>query len=475
MLMRHKLRRRRVLGLSLVLLGVVLACALLPGGTSTSEPATEALQDPTVTPERQPVCTPPPCREDEVYYCPDVCPGGCGTTCATPTPSGEPWEAPVPVFVYTVERNIWAAVGYNAPRQLTFEGLDSVPRLSPDGNWILFNRGEPEALAEVGPFALWVIGVDGSGARSLVLPEDLPGEPGTPAGEDEEGMLDRLPYQVHWLPDSSGVAFNTLLETGYGLLTKDDLWIATLESDAPLQLLPDGTGGAFAHAPAGDLILVADADSVAMANANGTDRREVLAFEPVNTASEYAYIPQPVWLPDGTAGLAAISSPAPFEPGAEGLLWSLPRSGAAERLATAPGLFLFVTMNDRAWSPDRQWLAYFGEDRTTLFLTSYNGATQITVATGVGQFLSWSPDSGQFAYSLLGDGNVMIGALDGASYPFPADEGVGPVWDVQWLDATSSVYVAGDYGDFTLWTGALDGEQRIIDVGVEDFDARLAP
>jgi hypothetical protein len=33
-----------------------------------------------------PVCTPPSCAEDEVYYCPGECPGGCGTVCATPTP-----------------------------------------------------------------------------------------------------------------------------------------------------------------------------------------------------------------------------------------------------------------------------------------------------------------------------------------------------------------------------------------------------
>jgi hypothetical protein len=34
-----------------------------------------------------PVCTPPPCQEGEVYYCPGECPGGCGTQCATPTPA----------------------------------------------------------------------------------------------------------------------------------------------------------------------------------------------------------------------------------------------------------------------------------------------------------------------------------------------------------------------------------------------------
>ena len=35
------------------------------------------------------VCTPPPCaiKTSETYYCAGVCPGGCGTTCATYTPT----------------------------------------------------------------------------------------------------------------------------------------------------------------------------------------------------------------------------------------------------------------------------------------------------------------------------------------------------------------------------------------------------
>jgi len=44
--------------------------------------------DVTITPTPFPKCTPPPCEEGEVYHCPDECPGGCGTTCATPTPGG---------------------------------------------------------------------------------------------------------------------------------------------------------------------------------------------------------------------------------------------------------------------------------------------------------------------------------------------------------------------------------------------------
>ena len=32
-------------------------------------------------------CTPPACAENEAYFCPDECPGGCGTVCATHTPA----------------------------------------------------------------------------------------------------------------------------------------------------------------------------------------------------------------------------------------------------------------------------------------------------------------------------------------------------------------------------------------------------
>lgn len=38
------------------------------------------------TPTPYPMCTPPACAPDEMYYCPGECPGGCGTTCATATP-----------------------------------------------------------------------------------------------------------------------------------------------------------------------------------------------------------------------------------------------------------------------------------------------------------------------------------------------------------------------------------------------------
>ncbi|HET89870.1 MAG TPA: hypothetical protein ENN99_03895, partial [Chloroflexi bacterium] len=76
---------KQLYGAAFALMLTVLACnAPLPDVTET----------PTVTTETpMVVCTPPPCSEDEVYYCPDECPGGCGTECATPTP-GQPTASP---------------------------------------------------------------------------------------------------------------------------------------------------------------------------------------------------------------------------------------------------------------------------------------------------------------------------------------------------------------------------------------------
>lgn len=36
------------------------------------------------------MCTPPPCKSNEVYYCPGTCPNGCGTICVTGTPTPTP-------------------------------------------------------------------------------------------------------------------------------------------------------------------------------------------------------------------------------------------------------------------------------------------------------------------------------------------------------------------------------------------------
>lgn len=60
--------------------GEVLACPdQCPGGCGT------------ICATRTPTpCATPPCRSDETFFCPDVCPGSCGVSCATRTPTPIP-------------------------------------------------------------------------------------------------------------------------------------------------------------------------------------------------------------------------------------------------------------------------------------------------------------------------------------------------------------------------------------------------
>ena len=72
---------------------VLFGCQLV---TSTPTPIPDSIATPTATEFLRIMCTPPACWEDEQYHCPDECPGGCGTVCATRTP--DPAASPTPAI-----------------------------------------------------------------------------------------------------------------------------------------------------------------------------------------------------------------------------------------------------------------------------------------------------------------------------------------------------------------------------------------
>lgn len=92
-----------------------------PAATLTHTPTSSRSQTLTSTPIPQaptniPVvmCTPPLCKADEVYHCPDTCPGGCGTQCATPTPTLEPPSyEPTGIETHAMFKPVWEKPGVN--------------------------------------------------------------------------------------------------------------------------------------------------------------------------------------------------------------------------------------------------------------------------------------------------------------------------------------------------------------------------
>ena len=394
----------------------------------------------------------------------------------TDADSEELEDQAVLVVVYEQEGRLMVAFGYNAPQLLTSGPNDGNPVISADGSQVLFQRRLVSGLAELSRFELWVIGIDGSDERPLVTLDMLPGEIGETIDTPGPVMLDRLPWQIAWVCDSANVAFNTILETGYGLTTYNDLWIADTTTGSVNQVLPDGQGGSFAFSPDGSSLLVADEVSVSMMAADGSNRRELFRFPFVNTASEYAFIPQPVWAPDSSYGLVAISGPEPFgEPeDSYTTLWRLPRTGNAEELMTITGFNLNQAMSGYIFSPDGEHIAY----NEGAFM---EGDTQIATLDGT------IVTTNRYAYDYYGwstDGSLIILYRDApflAGTTRPQQELDMPeeihAWSAHYKWVGPKTYVGLDFSYFeeqtSLWVTEIDGQSRIIDTEVYSFDAVL--
>ncbi len=379
-------------------------------------------------------------------------------------------------MAYVRAGNLWVVRGDAAPLQLTTGGNDTAPHLTPDGQQILFRRSVPPGPAGLSRFELWVIEIDGSGARRLVAPTDLPGELGTPMGAEGEVLLDRLPFEVRWLPLGERVAFNTLIEGGYCLLTNDDLWLVDVGTGALTRLLADGEGGSFAFSPDETSLIVSTPTTVSMLNADGTNRRLLVSFDFVNTASEYAYVPAPLWAPDGSYGLIAIQSAEPFGDDPQGRLWQLPRTGDAVQLNTLPGIFLFHTMGEnRLWSPDRSRFAYVGPDWEQLFIADGAGNGAELYATGRAEFYGWSPDNARFIYSLGAPSTFFIGEQGSAPQPLLPPGETGQVLNARWVSPSHFAYSVGDFAAAEIRLGELGGAHRTLATDAQGFDVVGTP
>lgn len=155
-------------------MGVVTATAVPPTPTATNTPETVS------SPTPVPMCTPPACTENEVYFCPGECPNGCGTVCATPTPDNlgpapttwaeletwlaQAWREGLPPE--TVTSRLYEAGWMREDDRSTDYPYWTVVDLNGDGEteWIFSLHGLPDQfdyspLAPVGN--LWIIGKNG--------------------------------------------------------------------------------------------------------------------------------------------------------------------------------------------------------------------------------------------------------------------------------------------------------------------------
>jgi len=453
-MMTHKLHHT-ILAL-IVLAGAGLACNAPLPRTPTPTPAVALPTEARATPE----LTEPPTATD-----------------AAPTPPPEPSEEPSPTpepvqrIVYTSAGQLWIVEGDLPERQLTAGPGDALPIISPDGQWIVYRHDVDPHPAGPPRFELRLVASDGGSEQVLVHPGDLPGEMGVPFEHDTEVMLDRLPAQVGWLPDSRTIMFNTNIEVGYGLANKEDLWTIDIESGATTSLLPDGQGGVFAISPDGSRVVLGAPDMVSMARSDGSERRTLITFDRVNTASEWAYHPVAAWAPDSSFALVAISSSEPFGPTPSGTIWRLPIDGDAVQLTTLPGEFLFSSVSETMWSADRTRMAYTlltdaASNTRDLVISHVDGDDLMVYATGELGFLGWSTAGASFTYWQDQPSQIYWGSLGTSPQRLSAPiSDAARVIHVHWLGADTVIYTVEEVDTFTIWAEHTDGTLREIASG----------
>ncbi len=330
-------------------------------------------------------------------------------TAAPVPPSAAPSPAPSPpaaanLLVYAHQGALWGSDGRSA-RPLVEQSRAYGPLLSPDGRRLLYRQRESPTELAAEPFSLWLLDI----ATGREVAVDLSALP--PYALEFEGRtlnLPRRPATIAWLPDGESLLFNTFVDfsaVGPGGGPRDDLWQVDAATGRVRRLLEEARPPAsFTISPDGQWLLVNRPTRIEALRLATGERRTLLAFAAVLTYSEYAWLPQPHWLPDGHTARVAIAPPDPLTSSLF-TLWQLDveQQGPARRLGQVEGLAFAWSPDGRSWSPDGGRLVYLagpGEKRQVV-VAEATGSGSVPVAQVAGSFelLGWSPDGRMALYS----------------------------------------------------------------------------
>jgi serine/threonine protein kinase len=224
--------------------------------TLTSEPTDTPTATPTWTPTQTPtpttfpVCTPPPCKPGEVYHCPDVCLGGCGVQCATPTPP--PNQPPVVQRVYadagSVEEGKTVAIHCEASDpdgdSLQYSWMVTGGQVSGSGPSVTYVASVPPSSYTISVAV--VDGRGGSASDSMTLQVEAAGPPD--GMYEPEGKFGKVWHENATVREKLGWAMEVeqsppmaqeAFERGFMFWREDTRQIYVLHSAGTWQVFPD--------------------------------------------------------------------------------------------------------------------------------------------------------------------------------------------------------------------------------------------
>ena len=350
--------------------------------------------------------------------------------------------------------NVWLWTEGAGSIQLTTTGGASAPVLSSDGLVVAFLRNRE----------LWAVNADGSGERQLVSTTFLST---LATGEDIAEVYDHV-----WIPGSHVITFNTLVVAGIVgyRIPQFDLYSCNADgtTDMIVSLRASGSGGVPYVSPDAMHIALAQPDKVIFLEISGAFINTAFTFTSIMTYSEWAYVPQLLWLPDSSGVRVIIPPSDPLgNPTDVTKVWNLPVSGTATTLdsfITAPAFFSAPIL-----SPEGNKVLYMAEsgDSYIIQVREIGGSDNGYLSGPKGDIgiVNWSPDSVHFVYWSPQRSNTFLGSVGEVGSNI---SDIGPNANVvEWIDDGHLIFI-GDSGE--LRYRFIEGASSLIDSNVTEYD-----
>ncbi len=356
------------------------------------------------------------------------------------------------MVVYAQKGNIWLWKSGAAPLQLTFSGSDDHPRLSADGQVVVFNRdGE-----------LYAIRPDGGQEWLLVSRSYLD-------AYKVSGAKRMVVNQFGFWPNSHVLYFDLMAESGGMPVPNADLHRVDPEIPVPsLVLNPGKGGGRWVFSPDGQQVAIVQAERIFIMHPDGSNYRSLFKFKRVSTYADWVYYPEVVWI-KSSSGFYTVIPPAKARenPNEPARFYFIPLQGEAARLAELKVEPVF-SQNWPYIAPDGTHVLYARKsgDSVEFHMIDASTADKPLLVCNCG-LLGWARDGKSFLYWRDTPSQVWIFYPDSTT----ALAGDTPAAaQIRWVDDQTILYLYTNGDTTELRLRHLLEPSAMLDDDVSDFD-----
>jgi len=206
-------------------------------------------------------------------------------------------------LVYLAGGNAWIMEDSTANRRIIVSTGDldgRIFKLSPNGEYLIFTRkSKKPASEEIN--TLWAVRVKNTEPKPIWL------------------QAYNVVHFAEWIPGTNSVAYSTVepRSTAPGWQANNDLYRVSLTGGSPRKMLEANSGGvygwwgmSFAYSADGRLAY-SRPDGIGLVDQDGGYLKPMLNITPLNTHSDWAWIPPITWGADGKTLFFVTHAPAP--------------------------------------------------------------------------------------------------------------------------------------------------------------------